>query len=207
MKYKNKYTIQSHIKKNSTHKKQKYVVRIANGRNKLLAISMLQLFRNVLKIVKTRQEFKKYIKINKITINGRSVSNINMYKRPIAAGEYIDYGQGLKLICFVDKKLTLVDAGSDITYGYRKFTMLKGGLYQINLHHNYNLIVKERPNMSRGETVTIRNGAIKKIKTSKYILLNGKMRGHLVSESEIKNYILKFKKIMFYGVSTNEKIS
>ena len=205
MKYKNKYTIESHIPTNITHKKQKYVIRISNGRNKKLSISVLQLFRNVLRIVKTRAEFKKYVKVTEIKINGRLVKIKDIDRRPIAVGEYIEYGQGIKLVCIKNCKISLVPAGGEITYGYRSFTMVKNGKYQINLYHNYNIVSDTKPSLFRNSTVIIQNKKLKEFKSKNYILLNGRLSGNIITEAELKKYVNKFKKLKYYGVSLNEK--
>ena len=202
MKYLNKYTISNSIKSNPSFRRQKYVVRPHNSRKKCLSITLLQLFRNTLLLVKTKKDFKRFLKNNSILINGDKVKESQNHKRPIATGEKISINGQTYLVLMKNNKICCKKSSSIIYYGVRGITRIKKGKIQLNLYHNYNFLIDKNSTFLKNSTVRLIEGRPVKVdgKCNGYVLLSGLKKGLIVNGEELKIILSKNEKLEYYGV-------
>ena len=167
----------------------KYVVSMNNGKPFDRSAPLLSVLRDDLRVVRNTREFRKFIAMADLRVNGRVVKRPRARGFPVAIGDLIAVAGVNYRADLAGKRLTARTTNSTCVYRVLTGkTHLKGGVLQYNFNHGFNLIAKKLSGdlapLSIGDPVKICtiSGAAKRVSRTgaMALILKGERLGELV---------------------------
>ena len=171
----------------------KYVVSLNNGKPFDRSVPLLSILRDDLRIVRTTREFRKFIAVADLRVNGRVVKRPRSRGFPVAIGDLISLAGSNYRIALANRRLIARPTKSTCVYRVLQGkTHLKGGILQYNFNHGFNLLAEKlggsQASLAIGDPVKICtvSGISKRVSKSGEMALplKGNRMGELVTMAE-----------------------
>ena len=140
-------------------KESKYVMKPRAGKNLELCLPSCIIFRDILNLVKTKEEFKRIVNDKEVYVNNKLIKELN---HPVGFFDVISVPRIKKhyrLEISANKKITALEIEEKDSYKkpYKVIgkTILKGGKIQLNLYEGANFIIGKEQKIKVNDTILV----------------------------------------------------